>query len=71
MKIHLYLFIFTVYSKIFIEITHAIKRYVKLGYEIASDEDIEMAIKDLSGTHVANLQPNREQGEYIYIVLFL
>ncbi|CAB5100617.1 hypothetical protein GLOIN_2v1846636 [Rhizophagus irregularis DAOM 181602=DAOM 197198] len=43
------------------QITHAIKRYVKLGYEIASGKDIEMAIKDLSGTHVANLQPNREQ----------
>ena len=49
------------------EITHAIKRYVKLGYEIASGEDIEMAIKDLSGTYVANLQPNREQGKYIKI----
>ncbi|CAB4481821.1 unnamed protein product [Rhizophagus irregularis] len=49
------------------QITHAIKRYVKLGYKIASGEDIEMAIKGLSGTHVANLQPNREQeAGYIY-----
>ncbi|GES80418.1 hypothetical protein GLOIN_2v1483553 [Rhizophagus clarus] len=43
------------------EITHVIKYYVKLGYKIASGEDIEMAIKGLSGTHIANLQPNREQ----------
>ncbi|GBB83749.1 hypothetical protein RclHR1_10420001 [Rhizophagus clarus] len=42
-------------------ITHVIKYYVKLGYKIASGEDIEMAIKGLSGTHIANLQPNREQ----------
>ena len=44
------------------KITHAIKRYVKLGYEVTSGKDIEMAIKDLSGTHVANIQPNREEG---------
>ncbi|GES74197.1 hypothetical protein GLOIN_2v1790442 [Rhizophagus clarus] len=43
------------------QITHAIKRYVKLGYEIASSEDIKMAIKGLSDTHIANLQPNRDQ----------
>jgi hypothetical protein len=55
-----------------IKITHAINRYVKLGYEIASGEDIEMAIKDLSGIHVANLQPNREQGnKYIYKLVIL
>ncbi|RHZ74371.1 hypothetical protein Glove_225g8 [Diversispora epigaea] len=29
-------------------ITHAIKRHVKLGYEIASGENIEIVIKDLS-----------------------
>ena len=56
-------------SKISVEITHAINRYVKLGYKIASGEDIEMAIKDLSGTHVANLQPNREQGKNIFVNL--
>lgn len=49
------------------KITHAIKRYVKLGYEIASGEYIEMAIKGLSGTYVANLQPNREQGKFILL----
>ncbi|GBC53669.2 hypothetical protein GLOIN_2v1483553 [Rhizophagus irregularis DAOM 181602=DAOM 197198] len=44
------------------QITHAIKRYVKLGYEIASGEDIEMAIKGLFGTHVANLQQKQKIG---------
>ena len=56
-------------SKISVEITHAINRYVKLGYEIASGEDIEMAIKDLSGIHVTNLQPNREQSKNIFVNL--
>jgi hypothetical protein len=56
-------------QEFYIEITHAIKRYVKLGYEIASGKDIEMAIKDLSGTHVANLQPNREQGKYFFVIM--
>uniref|UniRef100_U9TB68 Uncharacterized protein n=1 Tax=Rhizophagus irregularis (strain DAOM 181602 / DAOM 197198 / MUCL 43194) TaxID=747089 RepID=U9TB68_RHIID len=42
-------------------ITHAIKRYVKLGYDITSGENIEDAIKDLAGTHVAHIQPNRSQ----------
>ncbi|RHZ81982.1 hypothetical protein Glove_115g1 [Diversispora epigaea] len=44
-----------------ITISHIIKRYVKLGYEITSGEDIEKAISNLSDTHVANLQPNRER----------
>ncbi|GBB97390.1 hypothetical protein RclHR1_29850001 [Rhizophagus clarus] len=39
------------------KITHAIKRYVKLDYEIASDEDIEMVIKGLSDTDaIENLE---------------
>jgi hypothetical protein len=44
------------------KITHAIKRYVKLGCNITSGENIEDAIKDLAGTHVAHIQPNRSQG---------
>ncbi|CAB5393610.1 unnamed protein product [Rhizophagus irregularis] len=43
------------------QITHAIKRYVKLGYDITSGENIEDAIKDLAGTHVAHIQPNHSQ----------
>ncbi|CAG8683364.1 426_t:CDS:2, partial [Scutellospora calospora] len=44
-------------------ITHAIKCYVKLGYEIKVGKDIEEAIKNLSGTHVAEITPNRESGK--------
>ena len=47
------------------KITHAIKRYVKLGYDITSGENIEDAIKDLAGTHVAHIQPNRSQGLWL------
>ncbi|CAG8652925.1 9464_t:CDS:2, partial [Dentiscutata heterogama] len=42
-------------------ITHAIKRYVKFGHDIDSGEDIERAIKDIAGTHIAHLEPNRNQ----------
>jgi hypothetical protein len=47
------------------KITHAIKRYVKLGYDITSGEKIEDAMKDLAGTHVAHIQPNRSQGLWL------
>ncbi|RHZ60633.1 hypothetical protein Glove_351g19 [Diversispora epigaea] len=41
-------------------ISHAIKRYIQVGYDITTGEDIVMAGKNLAGTHFANLQPNRE-----------
>ncbi len=44
------------------KITHAIKRYVKLGYNITSGENIEHFIKVLAGIYIANTQPNRFQG---------
>jgi len=44
------------------KITHAIKRYVKLEYDITSGENIKNAIKDLVNTYVAHIQPNRSQG---------
>ncbi|RHZ49869.1 hypothetical protein Glove_510g27 [Diversispora epigaea] len=40
-------------------ITHAIKRYLRIGYDISSGEDIVQAAKGLSGTSLANLEPNR------------
>ncbi|CAG8673502.1 5746_t:CDS:2, partial [Dentiscutata heterogama] len=40
-------------------ISHSIKRYVKLGLNIESGEDITNAIKNIARTHVANLMPNR------------
>ncbi|CAB4483409.1 unnamed protein product [Rhizophagus irregularis] len=42
-------------------ISHAIKRWVKIGHEIEEGEDIENAIKDLSGTHISHLEPDRDK----------
>ncbi|RHZ85233.1 hypothetical protein Glove_69g36 [Diversispora epigaea] len=47
------------------QITHAIKRYVKLGFDITSGENIKDAIKDLVGTYVAHIQPDRSQNQVI------
>ncbi|UZO14704.1 uncharacterized protein OCT59_006153 [Rhizophagus irregularis] len=44
-----------------LQISHAIKRWVKIGHEIEEGEDIENAIKDLSGTHVSHLEPDRDK----------
>ena len=43
------------------------KCYVRLGYEIAEGQDIENAIQNLAGTHIANLEPNRDDGLYTTI----
>jgi len=40
------------------------KRYIHLGYEIAEGQDIENAVQNLAGTHIAHLEPNRENGLY-------
>ena len=37
------------------------KRHVHLGYEITG-QDIEDAVQNLAGTHIAHLEPNRENG---------
>ncbi|CAG8851710.1 31098_t:CDS:2, partial [Gigaspora margarita] len=39
----------------------------KLGYDIKLGEDIENAIKNLSGTHIANLEPNHHLGTLLGI----
>jgi hypothetical protein len=38
-----------------------IKRYVRIGCELTSGQDIEKAIEDLSGTSVAQIEPNRNK----------
>ncbi|RHZ79736.1 hypothetical protein Glove_141g92 [Diversispora epigaea] len=43
------------------QIVHAIKRYVRIGFEIKEGNDIEKAIKDLRGTSIGELNPNREK----------
>jgi hypothetical protein len=44
------------------KIAHAIKRYVRIGCELMSGNDIEKAIEGLSGTSVAQIEPNRDKG---------
>ncbi|RHZ54903.1 hypothetical protein Glove_421g102 [Diversispora epigaea] len=43
------------------QISHAIKRHVKLGNRIEKGNDIETAINEIAGTKVANIVPNRNQ----------
>ncbi|PKC69198.1 hypothetical protein RhiirA1_533609 [Rhizophagus irregularis] len=42
-------------------ISHSIKRYIRIGYDIRDGEDIVEVAKHLSGTSLANLEPNRSQ----------
>ncbi|RHZ68667.1 hypothetical protein Glove_294g61 [Diversispora epigaea] len=44
------------------QISHAINRYVHLGFDIQTGQDIENAIKGIRGTSVAHLQPNCDRG---------
>ncbi|CAB5207494.1 unnamed protein product [Rhizophagus irregularis] len=44
-------------------ISHSIKRYIRIGYDIRDGEDIVEAAKHLAGTSLANLEPNRSQFE--------
>ncbi len=50
------------HSNISFLVEHAINRHVKFGFTIESGEDIEIAIKNTAGTHIANLEPNRMKG---------
>ncbi|CAB4416349.1 unnamed protein product [Rhizophagus irregularis] len=40
-------------------VSQAIKKYVKLGYNVEGGDDIESAVKDIAGVRVAYLTPNR------------
>lgn len=44
------------------QISHAITRYVRLGFDVTAGHDIENAIKGIKGTSVVNLNPNRDRG---------
>ncbi|CAG8788812.1 30902_t:CDS:2, partial [Racocetra persica] len=41
-------------------ISHCIKRYVHLGFDVTTSEDIEKAIRNLSRTSTTHIQPNRK-----------
>ncbi|RHZ78758.1 hypothetical protein Glove_156g31 [Diversispora epigaea] len=45
------------------QITHFIKRYIRVGFEIKEGIDIENAIKDLYGISIGELNPNREKND--------
>ena len=45
------------------KISQAIKRYVKLGCDVNCGDDIELAVKDIAGVRVSNLNPNRNNGK--------
>lgn len=45
-----------------LQISHAINRYVRLGFDISEGMDIEKAIQGICGTSVAHLQPERKKG---------
>ncbi|UZO02225.1 uncharacterized protein OCT59_020715 [Rhizophagus irregularis] len=42
------------------QVSQAMKRYVKLGYDVISGDDIELAVKGIAGVQVSNLNPNRD-----------
>ncbi|RIB27555.1 hypothetical protein C2G38_2160165 [Gigaspora rosea] len=42
------------------QIAHSIRRYVRLGYSINEEDDIEKAIKDIRRTTVANIKLDRK-----------
>ncbi|CAG8724746.1 7465_t:CDS:1, partial [Scutellospora calospora] len=42
-------------------IAHAIKRYIRVRFEIKKGSDIENTIKDLCSTLIEELNPNREK----------
>ncbi|CAG8579903.1 37593_t:CDS:2 [Gigaspora margarita] len=46
-----------------LKISQAIKRYIKLEYDVNVGDNIELAIKDIADTKVANLNPNRDNGK--------
>ncbi|RHZ76926.1 hypothetical protein Glove_187g60 [Diversispora epigaea] len=43
-----------------VKIAHAIKRYIRVGYNLDDGKKIETAIKNISGTSVAHLEPKRD-----------
>ncbi|CAG8793210.1 26619_t:CDS:2, partial [Dentiscutata erythropus] len=50
-------------------ISHAINQHIHLGFDISIEQDIENTIKDICGTSIANLKPNRDRGEFSGCIL--
>ncbi|GET02751.1 hypothetical protein GLOIN_2v1790442 [Rhizophagus clarus] len=53
-------------------VSQAIKRYIKFGYNVDNEDNIESAVKDIAGVQVVNLNPNRNNGkvklQLVYVV---
>ena len=45
-----------------LQISHAINRHVRLGFDINEGVDIENAIQEICGTSIAHLEPERKRG---------
>jgi len=45
------------------KVSQAMKRYVKLGYDVISGDGIELAVKGIAGVRISNLNPNRDNGK--------
>jgi hypothetical protein len=45
-----------------LQISHAINRYIRLGFDISEGANIENAIQGICGTSVAHLEPKRKKG---------
>lgn len=41
-----------------LQIAHAIKHYIKLGFDVTEVEDIENAVKNLRDTSIGQMNPN-------------
>ncbi|GBC03512.1 hypothetical protein RclHR1_05170002 [Rhizophagus clarus] len=55
----------TIIDSYYAQLTHAMKQYVRLGYKITEEQDIENAIQTLAETHIAYLEPNCENSLYV------
>ncbi|RIB24654.1 hypothetical protein C2G38_2167970 [Gigaspora rosea] len=44
-------------------IKHAITQYLRIGHDLATGDDISQAVKNLSGTTVANIEPDRDDND--------
>ena len=56
---------YTKLTCLLLQISHAINRYIRLGFDIQMEKDIENAIQGIRGTSVAQIVPNRDRGIYL------
>ena len=47
-----------IYLLLYFKLTHAIKQYIRIGFDLETGNDIVEAAKGLSGTSLANIEPD-------------